>query len=67
MDGRSAGAGGVPTGPRMGHSAGAGVGAVAGYPGSFMMGNSGGQRRGKRGSGRVFGVSLEELVLNPKR
>lgn len=34
------------------------------YPGSFVMGNV---RRGGLEKGRVFGVPLEELVLNPKR
>lgn len=68
VDGRSAGAGGVPAAARLGYSAGALAGPGDGYPGSFVMGNSGGQRRGgKRGSGRVFGVPLEELIRNPIR
>lgn len=37
---------------------------VGGYPGAFVMG---GRRGGAKGRGRVFGVPLEDLVLNPER
>lgn len=47
----------------MASAAGAGGG---GYPGAFVMG-TGGRRGEAKGKGRVFGVPLEELVLNPER
>ncbi|CAM9814124.1 unnamed protein product [Ectocarpus sp. 6 AP-2014] len=37
---------------------------AGGYPGAFVMG---GRRGGAKGRGRVFGVPLEDLVLNPER
>lgn len=52
---------GVPKNREAGFAGGSGA---SSYPGSFVSGNA---RRGRQGKGRVFGVPLEELVLNPER
>ncbi len=68
--GRSASWGGTAMASVAAAAAGGGAGAGAGtgrYPGAFVMGNSGGRRGGAKGRGRVFGVPLEDLVLNPDR